>query len=181
MVRKRRQWYPGATYHIFSRGIRKLPIFYDDEDRKVYLEQMLKVRERYPFKLHCYCLMTNHIHLLLETDQVPPSDIIRLLHTRYAIYFNHRHQLSGHVFQGRYTAKIIDSLTYFLEASRYIHRNPIEAGMAEKAQDLLWSSYIAYIESSVLPFITTEKTLSYFESPSAKNYQLFVENERTDE
>ncbi len=174
MARKPRVWFPGATYHIISRGVRKHPLFYDEQDRKVYLNQLEKVMDRYPCKIHSYCLMTNHIHLLLETVSHSSSKIIKLLHTRYAIYYKFRHQVSGHVFESRYTGKLIDSLTYFLEASKYIHRNPLEANLIENSNNPLWSSLHYYKDNFTSPILTTNKILSYFPNPSLENYLLFV-------
>jgi putative transposase len=177
LVRKRRNWIPGATYHIISRGVRRLPIFYDDQDRRTYLAQLNKVNEGYPFILHSYCLMPNHIHLLLETKLHSPSAIMGLLHTRYAIYFKHRYQLTGHVFESRFTAKMIDSLPYFLEAGQYIHRNPIEASIPEKINDPLWSSYYAYQNYPKSSMVTTQRTLDYLGNPTQQEYKAYIEKE----
>ena len=176
-LRKRRNWLQGASYHIISRGVRRLPIFYDDQDRHTYLAQLKRVQEGYPFTLQSYCLMPNHIHLLLETKFHTPSDIMGLLHTRYAIYFKNRYQFTGHVFESRFTAKMIDSLPYFLEAGRYIHRNPIEASLPEKIEDPLWSSYYAYQFRSQNSIVTTKRTLNYLGNPTMEEYQNYIEKE----
>jgi len=102
-------------------------------DRQKYLHFLKDVKAKSPFKLHAYCLMTNHIHLLLETLDNPLNQIMKILNQRYAIYFNHRYDYTGHVFQGGYGAKIIDSINYFLKASRYIHLNLLEAIMVSPA------------------------------------------------
>jgi putative transposase len=176
-VRKNRIWFPGATYHVISRGIRRLPLFYDDQDRHTYLAQLNKVKEGYPFILHSYCLMPNHIHFLLETKQHSPSDIIGLLHTRYAIYFKSRYQFTGHVFESRYKAKLIDSLPYFLEAGRYIHRNPLQASMPEKMHDPLWSSYFAYNTNEENSLVTRQRTWDYLGQPTAEQYRDYLEKD----
>jgi REP element-mobilizing transposase RayT len=164
-------WYPGATYHIISRGVRRLPLFYDEQDRRVYLNQLQEAKKPFPYYLHTYCLMPNHIHLLIETINHSPSEIIKLLHTRYAIYFKHRYQITGHVFESRYTGKLIDNTNYFLEVSRYIHRNPLEASLDAKLQDPLWTSYSYFTSTdSSSSLITTEKVLSYFSHPILENY-----------
>lgn len=174
ILRKRRNWLQGASYHIISRGVRRLPIFYDDQDRHTYLAQLKKVKEAYPFILHSYCLMPNHIHLLLETQIHTPSDIMGLLHTRYAIYFKNRYQLTGHVFESRFTAKMIDSFPYFLTAGRYIHRNPLEAALPEKMEDPLWSSYYAYQKDTKNPIVTTTRTIKYLGNPTIEEYQKYI-------
>lgn len=120
--------------------------------------------------------MTNHIHLLLETIDHHPKEIMKMLNSRYAMYFNKRHDLVGHLFQGRYGAELIDSSQYFLEASRYIHLNPVKAQMVKYPQDYPWSSYNAFMSEQLNPHITTQKILSYFPEHSKEEYKLYVEN-----
>jgi putative transposase len=144
LSRDHRIWFPGAKYHITNRGNRRAAIFYDDFDHEEYLELLEKSRKHFPFHLHAYCLMTNHIHLLIETIHHHPKDSMKMLNSRYAMYFNKRHHLVGHVFEGRYGAELIDSAEYVLGVSRYIHLNPFEANMVKKPEDYLWSSYNAY-------------------------------------
>ena len=119
--------------------------------------------------------MTNHIHLQIETTTFHIKDIMKELHARYAIWFNREHQYVGHLFQGRYGAKLIDSDSYFLEVSRYIHLNPLEANMVLQPQNYPWSSYRAYISSIDNPHVTTTRILSYFPFPKQQYYQQFVE------
>ncbi len=145
----------------------------------MYLRLLKATNEKYPFTLHAYCLMTNHIHLLLETKESPTKDIMRYLHSRYATYFNQRHDLVGHVFQGRYHAEFIDSATYFIEVSRYIHLNPVKSNLVDKPEHYSWSSYNAYCEKDFnnLPFLSTNRVLSFFEFSStgaANAYSDFI-------
>jgi len=117
----------------------------------------------YPFLLHSYCLMTNHLHLQIETTNFHIKTIMKELHSRYAVYFKKKYGYAGHVFQGRYGAELIKTDRYFLEASRYIHRNPLEAKMVKDLFFYHWSSYPSYLhlvenqmiisskDSSVLP------------------------------
>lgn len=175
MSRKLRVWYPGATYHITARGNRRTALFEGKEDYLTYLAILEDVRRMYPFILHSYCLMTNHIHLQIQTTNWHIKDIIKELHSRYAVYFNREHNYVGHLFQGRYGAKLIDTDAYFLEASKYIHLNPLEAKMVFKAENYPWSSYRAFITSSENPHVTTTRILSYFSEPKQKHYQAFVE------
>lgn len=177
--RKHRIWYPGAKYHITSRGNRRSAIFYDDVDRRTYLDILEESRCRYPFLLHSYCLMTNHIHLEIETIDHHPKHIMKMLNSNYAMYFNKRHHLVGHVFQGRYGAEIIESSDYFLDVSRYIHLNPLEAEMVKVPQDYPWSSYAGYITEQINPHIITAPILSFFPEPQTENYRCFVENSKS--
>jgi putative transposase len=178
LSRKPRVWFPGAMYHITNRGNRKSSIFYDEYDYEAYLRILEESRRYFPFYLHTYCLMTNHIHLQLETIDHHPQDIMKMLNSRYAMYFNKRHDLVGHVFQGRYGAELINSLVYFLEVSKYIHLNPEEAKIVISPNDYRWSSYSAYLTDSENPHITTTKILSYFSEPQRENYCRFVEEVR---
>jgi REP element-mobilizing transposase RayT len=175
MSRNHRIWFPGAKYHITNRGNRRSSIFYDDFDRDAYLQLLEETRGYYPFYLHAYCLMTNHIHLQIETIHHHPKDMMKMLNSRYAMYFNKRHRLVGHVFQGRYGAELIDSSDYLLDVSRYIHLNPVEAKMVKSPRDYRWSSYSAYISDYANPHVTTIKILSHFPEPQKENYRKFVE------
>lgn len=175
MSRPPRIWFPGAAYHITNRGNRRSTVFYDDQDYLVYLKLLEEVRCLYPFHLHAYCLMTNHIHLLIKTIQHHPKDIMQKLNSRYAMYFNKRYQLEGHVFQGRYGAKLVDTMAYLLDASRYIHLNPLEASMVISPEAYPWSSYSAYVTNSRNFHIKTETILSFFPEPQKDYYRKFVE------
>ncbi|MEH6907546.1 transposase [Neobacillus drentensis] len=179
MSRKHRVWFPGAKYHITNRGNRRSSIFYDDFDYEAYLQLLEEACRYFPFHLHAYCLMTNHIHLQIETIHHHPKDMMKMLNSRYAMYFNKRHRLVGHVFQGRYGAELIDSSDYLLDASRYIHLNPVDANMVKSPEDYKWSSYTAYVTDSVNPHITTTKILSHFPEPKKENYRKFVEGSFT--
>ncbi|WP_144556005.1 transposase [Bacillus sp. X1(2014)] len=179
MSRKHRVWFPGAMYHITNRGNRRSSIFYDDYDCIVYFKILEEARRCYPFHLHTYCLMTNHVHLQIETIDHHPKDMMKMLNSRYAMYFNKRHELVGHVFQGRYGAELIDSQAYFLDVSRYIHLNPVEANMVKSPSEYRWSSYTAFISDFVNPHITTTKILSHFPESPKENYRKFVEGSFT--
>lgn len=140
MARPPRIEFPGALYHVIVRGNERKSVFHDDADRELYLGRLAHYRERYEFHLIAYCLMTNHVHLALETREVPLSRVIHGLQSSYTQRFNRRHHRSGHLFQGRYKAFLVDAERHFLALLRYIHRNPLEAGMAERVEDYGWSS-----------------------------------------
>lgn len=175
MSRKHRVWFRGAMYHITARGNRRASLFHNRDDYLTYLAILEDVRSMYPFILHAYCLMTNHIHLQLETTNFHIKLIMKELHARYAVYFNKKYNYDGHVFQGRYSAELIETDPYFLEASRYIHRNPLEAKMVKDLSTYEWSSYPAYVNLTENPHVSLRKTLSYFHEPIFQNYQHFVE------
>ncbi|WP_433745182.1 transposase [Falsibacillus pallidus] len=176
MSRKHRIWFPGAIYHITARGNRRMNIFMEDNDFITYLKILEDVRQQYPFILHSYCLMNNHLHLQLETISHHIKIIMKEIHSRYAVYLNRKLRMVGHVFQGRYGASLIQENDYFLEASRYIHRNPLEANMVKCLSDYAWSSYPAYIHLSHRnPHIETSKVLSFFKEPVHESYKKYVE------
>ncbi|BCB05890.1 hypothetical protein KH172YL63_40230 [Bacillus sp. KH172YL63] len=134
-----------------------------------------ETKDKYPFTIHAYCLMPNHIHLLIETQEIPLEKIIRILHTRYAVYFNKKYDYVGHVFQGRYGSTKIDTPSYFIKASRYIHQNPVEAKLTVSGEQYPWSSYPSYIHSIDNPLLSKERTLNYFPAPQIQLYKKFVE------
>lgn len=175
MVRKQRTWFPGAKYHITSRGVRKSLLFYDDEDRFEYLHMLNKTKHQYPFILHTFCLMDNHIHLQMETIETPPGLIMKHLHSKYAKYFNQKHEFTGHLFEKRYGSELIDARDYELEVSRYIHLNPLKAKMVKNIEDYQWSSIHSYLtESTNSSLVCTNQILSYFPPPQLETYLRFL-------
>lgn len=145
MGRPLRIQYPGALYHITSRGTERKKIYLDDRDRIAFLEILKDYHERYGIFIHSYMLMDNHYHLILET---PDGNLLKVMHginSRYTGYINRRYNRVGHLFQGRYKAILVDKDTYLLELSRYVHLNPVRAKIVDKPKDYKWSSYRGYI------------------------------------
>ncbi|MCA0985174.1 transposase [Halobacillus yeomjeoni] len=174
MSRKPRSWFPGARFHITARGNRGTDLFYDDLDFKAYLDFIQLCKEETPFILHAYCLMTNHVHLLIEVLQHPPGDIMKFIQFRYAKHFNKRHKLHGHVFQGRYYSKMIQTRPYFLAASKYIHLNPVTARMCLLPDRYVWSSYRQYLSEGEGSIVYTKALLDCFEEPKRKRYEAYI-------
>jgi len=127
MARPLRIEYPGAFYHVMHRGNAKSNIFLSDRDREKFFEYLDSSVERFELKIHTYCLMTNHYHLIVETPQPNLSQAIKWINVSYAAYFNRKRQRSGHLFQGRFKAIVVDADAYLKHLSRYIHLNPIRA------------------------------------------------------
>ena len=175
MPRKNRVWYPGAIYHIMGRGNRRTDIFKDEEDRLVYLANLLEAKETYDFNLYSYCLMTNHVHLQIQTKEVSISAIMKLINTNYAIYFNRKYSFVGHLFQDRYRAEIIEKDAYNLEISRYIHLNPVKAQIVKLPIEYPWSSYPNYVAGKQDNLVSTEEILRYFTNSDPLLYQEYVE------
>lgn len=162
MPKRKRVWYPGAVYHIMSRGNRRTKIFRDESDYRVYLKILDRTGFECRFQLYSYCLMPNHIHLQLETGEVEIWEIMRRINRGYACYFNRRHNLVGHLFQGRYKSKLIQDSLYNLQVNRYIHLNPVKAGLVKSPADYAWSSYSCYLSQERSELVNPEKILQYF-------------------
>lgn len=175
MPRKNRVWYPGAVYHIMCRGNHRHDIFRDEEDRMFYLETLKDVKEKIPYLLHSYCLMTNHVHLQIETVDIDIGQVMKRINMLYAIYFNKKYDFVGHLFQGRYNAELIETTPYHLEINRYIHLNPVRASMVARPDEYKWSSYKIYLEERQDQLVTTDKTLGCFSPPRVLQYRRFVE------
>jgi putative transposase len=175
MSRKHRIWYPEACYHIICRGNRSQDIFRDEEDRQFYLTTLRQVQKLISYYLHSYCLMTNHVHLQIETTKISISEVMKRINILYSIYFNYKYSFVGHLFQGRYRAELIDTDSYQLEISRYIHLNPVRANMVDFPLDYPWSGYSFYCQGEGHALLKTEKILSYFSFSQVQRYREFVE------
>ena len=143
MTRPLRIEYSGAFYHVTSRGNARHDIYLDDEDRLLFLKLVQQVIDRFNWRCHAYCLMSNHYHLLIETVDPTLSRGMRHLNGVYTQTFNRRHQRVGHIFQGRFKAILVERDAYLLELSRYVVLNPIRANIVTVAKDWPWSSYRA--------------------------------------
>jgi putative transposase len=179
MPRQPRNWFPGATYHVMMRGNRKSPIFHESKDFRKYLDYLQVSSERFPFILHSYCLMHNHIHLLLETIEHSPGQLFRKVNTAFALYYNRKYDVVGHLFQGRYKAKLVDTTSYLLGVSKYIHLNPVEAKLVKDPAQYPWSSYSSYYLQKENPLIHTDKILSFFPDSSPAHYNEFIHRKLT--
>jgi REP element-mobilizing transposase RayT len=143
MARPLRIEYPDAVYHITSRGNEKKAIFKDDSDREIFLKTLAQVNKRYNWLCHAYCLMDNHYHILVETPEGNLSIGMRQLNGVYTQIFNRRHRRTGHLFQGRFKAVLIQKDSHLLEVCRYVVLNPVRARVVEDPGDWKWSSYPA--------------------------------------
>ncbi len=132
-----------GIYHVTSRGNRRSTIFFDDYDRRVFLGLIQRVLDREAWQLLSYCLMTTHFHLLARTPRPNISQGMHRLNSRYARWFNDRHVETGHVFQGRFHAVLVESEDQLLRSYRYVALNPVRAGICAAPLDWRWSSYSA--------------------------------------
>ena len=179
MARPLRVEYPGAFYHVMNRGNAGEKLFRSKKDREKFLSYLKKTVERFSVKIHTYCLMPNHFHLLLETPEANLSKAIQWLNVSYAVYFNRRRQRFGHLFQGRFKSILVDADEYLKQLSRYIHLNPVRAKIVQYPSEYPWSSYPSYVGKGKTPdWLETEWLLFQFgkrKKESRKNYQNFVE------
>lgn len=145
MPRKPRQHSSLDLYHVVIKGINSQLLFEENRDYRKYLEILELHKENCNFDLFAYCLMSNHVHLLIRTNDVPLASIFRKINTAYANWFNMKYSRSGPLQDGRYYSEPIDSLDYFLSALRYIHRNPLKANLEKNVGSKYpWNSYYAY-------------------------------------
>lgn len=176
MARPLRIEYPGAFYHVTSRGNERGTIFQSNRDREKYLSYLELAHERYGAVIHVYCLMGNHYHLLLETPRGNLSKILHYLNGAYTTYFNIKRSRSGHLFQGRYKGILVDKDEYCKELSRYVHLNPVRAGMVKAPLEYPWSSYRYFVGRDKKPkWLTTEFVLGDFGGEGGKGFKKYRE------
>ena len=144
MPRIARQYSESDVYHIIIRGNDKQDLFYDDDDRYLFKDRLKESKEKFKYQIYSYCLMSNHVHLLIRVNREFLSKVMQNLVMRYSIYFNKKYSRVGHVFQDRYFSKKVEDPKYFLTVCKYIHRNP-EKACIEKTDLYYWSSYREYI------------------------------------
>ncbi len=179
MSRPIRIEFSGALYHVTARGDRRELIFEDDVDREGFLELLGQVVADFNWVVHAYCLMSNHYHLLVETPDANLGKGMRQLNGVYTQNSNRRHRRSGHVFQGRDKAILVDRESYLLELARYIVLNPVRAGMVKAPGDWPWSSYAAMLGWQDAPdWLATDGLLAAFSKQRAaarRHYARFVD------
>lgn len=179
MSRPLRIPYAGAFYHVTARGNEKKVIFKNERDLERFLLYAEAAVQRYGAVIHAYCLMNNHYHLLIQTPLANLSEIMQYINGSYTTYVNTKRQRVGHLFQGRYKAILIDADAYAQELSRYIHLNPVRAGIVSKPVDYQWSSYLYYSGKKDAPkWLTIDFVLGYFDERTTvgqRKYAEFVE------
>ena len=162
MARQARESSPSGIYHIMARGINKMDIFINDEDRLKYCDILEKVKEKYTFALYSYCLMDNHAHLLVQERDSSVSEVMKSIGIRYSMYFNRKSGRIGNLFQERFRSEPITSEEYLLTCARYIHNNPVKAGIVSRPENYQWSSYRHYLEPMGTPILDCSLLLVHF-------------------
>jgi REP element-mobilizing transposase RayT len=169
MARPLRIEFPGAIYHVMSRGNQRGAIVRDDADRQRRLDWLRRTVETYGWRLHSFVLMTSHEHLFVETPEANLSAGMQYLNGSYTSYFNRRHRRVGHLFQGRFKGHLVELEGYFLEVSRYLHLNPVRAGLVERPEDWRWGSCAGYCRGGrALGWVTYARVLGEFGREAAE-------------
>lgn len=180
MPRQPRKRSNTGVYHVMLRGIDKRNIFIDTEDREMFLYKLFKVKEHVKFQLYGYCIMDNHVHLLInESEEIGIT--VKRLAVGYVQWHNSKYGRSGHLFQNRFHSEAVETESYLKTVLRYIHQNPIKANIVRKVNDYNWSSYKDYIISygNKKTSVDSEYMKSYF--PSVEEFQNFMNNDNDDE
>ena len=180
MTRPLRVEYAGAFYHVLNRGNGGEKVLAQNRDKEKFLQYVGEAAGQYSLSIHTYCLMDNHFHLLVETHDANLSAAIQWLNISYAAWYNKKHNRSGHVFQGRFKSYLIEADEYLTTVSRYIHLNPIRAGVVEKPLDYSWSSYRCFAGEQKAPgWLKTRQVLEQFSARTSRAitaYRSFVED-----
>ena len=175
MPRKQRMTWPGY-YHVISRGVERRKVFLDDEDFDQFLQILISVKSSYKITVHVFCLMSNHYHLLLETEQKNISEAMRYLNAQYAGWFNRKYHRSGHLWQGRFKSYYLYDEKHFWTVSKYIERNPVVAGMVSEISSYRYQSlHQRLVRDIYLPLLDGTK----INTMTTMEYKEFVDIELT--
>ena len=178
MPRKPRIEFEGAFYHVITRGNQKQKIFKDTTDYQKFIQFLTIYKNRYYYSLYAYVLMSNHVHLLIETRETPLSKILQGINQSYTMYYNKTNRTVGHLFQGRYKAILCDRDAYLLALLKYIHYNPVRARIAETPEGYAWSSHQAYLgKANPYSLVDTMQVLRLFSengTRARKQYREFI-------
>lgn len=172
MARRPRLFAPGLLYHVIVRGNQRQKTFLNHQDYQAYLDRLAKYRRKYNFPVYAYCLMPNHVHLLVESSDHPLGKFMQGLQQSYSQYFNLRHRKVGHVFQGRYKAIICERDEYLLELIRYIHLNPVRARIVKRPEQYRYSGHRVYLKGKPTEVLDPIKVLRLLGGKGA--YSRFV-------
>ena len=176
MARQQREKSSTGIYHVMLRGINRSDIFLEDEDKVVFLNTLLLKKSKEEYVLHAYCLMDNHVHLLIQEKEDDISRIMKRIGITYVRYFNKKYQRIGPLFQDRYKSEKVEDDGYLLTVMRYIHNNPVAAGLVKKPRAYNWSSYNDYlVKTKTTSFVDTKLILGMFGSKAEKAKEGFLE------
>lgn len=160
-------------YHIMLRGINRQTIFEDNQDRFRFLEVLKKYKVICHFHLYSYCLMDNHVHLLVKDHEGNISDAIKRISSSYVFWYNMKYERCGHLFQERFKSENVDSIRYFLTVLRYIHQNPLKAGLSTNVFECQWTSIHEFIDKAII--VDVDYPLQFFSPDRTQSLILFKE------
>ena len=163
------------VYHVILRGNNKQQIFLDDEDNTQFMKILLGYKQSCDFMLLAYCLMGNHLHLLIKNGEQPLSSIMKKITVKFVYYYNIKYQRVGHLFQDRYKSEPVETETYLLQVVRYIHNNPIKAELCQNFSEYAFSSYNDYFDKNI--YCDTDYLLNIISLKDLKNFH----NEKADD
>jgi putative transposase len=172
MPRTARQKSSTGIYHIIMRGINRQSIFEDAEDNLRFLQTLEKYKEISGYWIFAYCLMGNHIHLLLKEGLEPLEQIMRRICGSYVYWYNSKYERIGNLFQDRFKSESVEDDAYFLTVLRYIHQNPLHAGLVNEISQYRWSSYQEYLQPNAL--VDVDVALNIFHTEREKAVSLFI-------
>jgi putative transposase len=175
MSRKPRIHRPAAFYHVMLRGNNGQDIFFSDRDRCRFCLLLQEGIERFKHRIHGFCLMNNHVHLIIQTSDLPLSPIMHHLASRYARYVNRTQHRIGHLFQGRFKAILVDAENYLSELIRYVHLNPVRAGIVAMPEDYFWSGHSVFVGSREVAWLSQEWILRKFHQYDISARALYAE------
>lgn len=184
LARQARQKSRSGIYHIMWRGANKQEIFHDEEDCKVILDSFLKYKAKLEVRVYAWCLMNNHVHLLVKEGNEPISDTMKRIGVSYVGYYNSKYNTTGHLFQDRFRSEVVETARSFKSVIRYIHQNPLKAGLIKHVKEWKWSSCLGYYDEDVYPhyLLDRDSVLNLFCEDKIKALEMFIEfNEKANE
>lgn len=171
MPRRARKMSESGIFHIMLRGINRQTIFEDDEDRQRFLETIRHYKTVSKYEIYSYCLMDNHVHLLIREKEEPISTAIKRISSSYVYWYNRKYERCGHLFQERFKSETVDNEGQLLTVLRYIHQNPLKAGLVKSITEYKWSSYNEYTSKAAMTDI--DFALEIFSVDREKAIDLF--------
>jgi REP element-mobilizing transposase RayT len=182
MPRMRRQKSSTGIYHIILRGINRQIIFQDNEDKEKFIEVLKKYKEVSKYEVYAFCIMDNHAHILIREGKEPLAKVMKRIGVSYVYWYNWKYERNGHLFQDRYKSEPVEDDKYLLTVIRYIHQNPLKAGIVDSIDQYQWSSHHEYIKSTN-KVVDTQLILGMFADRREQAIQRYKEfmNERSSE
>lgn len=177
MPRGPRFAFENAFYHVFNRGVNKQQVFFDESDYLFFLKKLweLKTKKSFDHSIYAYCLMPNHFHISIQTRKIPISKIMASLSTSYSLYFNHKHERVGPVFQNRFKSILVENDSYFRKLGQYIYLNPVRAGLVQDPMEYQFSSIREAVGRESLRFLDSDIVRLVGETDqSRKEFEQFI-------